>query len=308
MWYRSPGFFAYLLFPFAALYLIVIKLRRFLYRIGFLKVTQFSVPIIVVGNITVGGVGKSPLVAYLAQQLQKKGFKVGLVSRGYGGSDIGQPQCVTAESDPVCVGDEPVMLVRQTGCPMVVAKNRVAAVEKLLKESDCDVVISDDGLQHYALARDFEIAVIDGERKFGNGFCLPAGPLREPASRFKDVDLIVTNGIDMQLEPREICLIQDHQKTLAMTEKPIHLVTAIGNPSRFIQSVESLGFTVIPHIFPDHYFFGKEDLDYGPDAIVVMTEKDAVKCKHLVDDRHYVLTTKLLVSPRVLSKVVNSIE
>lgn len=303
MWYRAPGIVAYLLFPFSLLYLCVITLRRLFYKIGILKVTTFPVPIIIVGNITVGGVGKSPLVAYLAKQLQQKGLKVGLVSRGYGGSDIGSPQRVTAESDPTCVGDEPVMLAQQTGCPMVVGKDRVAAVEALLSESHCDVVISDDGLQHYALARDFEIAVIDGERQFGNGFCLPAGPLREPTSRFKDVDLMVTNGTTMQLQPRVIQSIQDPQKTLISLDKPIHLVTAIGNPDRFIHSVESLGFDVIPHTFSDHYFFSKEDLDYGPDAIVVMTEKDAVKCKGMVDERHYVLTTELVVDPVVLLEV-----
>lgn len=209
LWYKKH-FLVYFLRPFSWAYRMVMALRRWLYRLGIKKTTRFSVPVVVIGNITVGGAGKTPLVIELADWLRRKGWRPGLVSRGYGGSATQLPYAVKADSDPRLVGDEAVLLASKTACPVVVCKDRVAAVAALLQDSDCNIVLSDDGLQHLALGRDIEIAVIDGERRLGNGFCLPAGPLREPEKRLKTVDFIVTNGHaltsewSMNLAPGEI--------------------------------------------------------------------------------------------------------
>ena len=193
-WYtRSPWLL--LLTPLSLLFRVVVGARRLAYRVGIKRSTRVSLPVIVVGNITVGGTGKTPLVVWLAGYLREKGHAPGIVSRGYGGTASHWPQQVRADSDPAVVGDEAVLLAATTGCPMAVAPDRVAAAQALVDQGGCDVIISDDGLQHYALQRDIEIAVIDGVRRFGSGFLLPAGPLREPLKRLQQVDLVVVNGL-----------------------------------------------------------------------------------------------------------------
>ena len=180
--------------PLGFLFSDAVKFRKFLYRLGVLKTHTLPVPVIVVGNITVGGTGKTPLIIWLARFLKDSGFKPGIISRGYGGQAESWPQWVAANSDAKNVGDEALLIAKQTGCPMAVGPLRVDAANMLLKQADCNVILSDDGLQHYALNRDIEIAVIDGERRFGNGYCLPAGPLREPIERLQSVDFIIVNG------------------------------------------------------------------------------------------------------------------
>lgn len=285
LWHtRTP--LVWLLLPLSALYCAVVSGRRWAYRVGIRKIRRLDVPVIVVGNLTVGGTGKTPLVTWLAQFLRQHGYRPGLIARGYGGKASQWPQAVTAESDPALVGDEPVLLARATGCPMRVAPDRVAAARALLAEHDCNVILSDDGLQHYALGRDIEIAVIDGERRFGNGHCLPAGPLREPASRLKDVDLIVANGaaqageFAMQVHAGEaINLVSGERRALeSFRGQPVHAVAGIGHPARFFTALQDAGLTVEPHAFPDHHAFRPEDLAFD-DGAVLMTEKDAVKCR-----------------------------
>jgi len=279
-----------LLLPLALLFAVLAGMRRMLYRVGVLRVRRFGVPVLVVGNITVGGTGKTPLVIWMAEHLRRLGWRPGIVSRGYGGAASHWPQQVRADSDPTSVGDEAVMLAAATGCPTCVGPDRPAAVEALLGHTDVNLVISDDGLQHYALGRDLEIAVIDGARRLGNGFLLPAGPLREPASRLRRVDMVVVNGqarpgeFSMKLHQPEIrpLLGGAPAETGRFAGHRVHAVAAIGNPQRFFDLLGRLGIQVEAHPFPDHHPFRAEDLWFDDGLPILMTEKDAVKCRRLV--------------------------
>lgn len=285
-WYDDPTAGIWLR-PLGLGYCYVVAFRRFLYRSGVLRQHRVPVPVIVVGNITVGGTGKTPLIIWLAQLLKTNGYKPGIISRGYGGASETWPQRVFVDSDVKSVGDEAVLIARHADCPMAVGPERIKAVELLLDHGQCDVVLSDDGLQHYALGRDIEIAVIDGNRQFGNGRCLPAGPLREPRSRLNEVDFVVVNGpktqdedYTMHMEGRfavnlftgEVKPLQEFASTVC------HAVAGIGNPDRFFASLEEAGLKFTSHRFPDHHVFEPDDLlfDTGP---LLMTEKDAVKCE-----------------------------
>jgi ATP-binding cassette, subfamily B, bacterial MsbA len=278
------------LVPLSYLYQLLASLRR-----SWLTKRQrwkSPVPIIVVGNISVGGTGKSPLVIGIVQYLKGLGLRPGVVSRGYGGNSAHYPKEVTTTSSSSEVGDEPLMIYKRTGVPVVVDPDRVRAVKELTSDHECDVVVSDDGLQHYALGRDIEIAVVDGARGLGNGLCLPAGPLREPASRLEEVDLVVVNGDDrelqlgsaarfslMQLKPvRFVNMTSGEGEPLdSFGGKTVRAVVGISHPQRFFNTLESLGLVVIPHEFPDHHAFTIEDVTFDDNLPVVMTEKDAVK-------------------------------
>ena len=286
-WYKKFSVFSVLLSPLALLYAAIMRVRYFLYRKNILKSIHFSVPVVVVGNITVGGTGKTPLVMAIAEHFKNLGYRPGLVSRGYGGKARIWPQWVTENSDPNLVGDEPILLVQKTKLPMVVAPDRVAAVLMLLKKTDCNLVVSDDGLQHLAMGRTCEIVIVDAERQFGNGLCLPAGPLREPISRLKTVNAIVMNGdcvrnsvFSMELLPQDLQSISENLAASPPTPPMrVHAVAGIGNPERFFLQLEHLGFEIIRHAFSDHYVFLKTDLEFGDDLPIIMTEKDAVKCR-----------------------------
>lgn len=305
-WYGRRNLVSYSLSPFAMAYASVVALRRWLFRVGVKKSYRFPLPIIVVGNITVGGVGKTPLVVYIAQLLKKNGYRPGIVSRGYKGKATTWPCNVTASSDPLQVGDEAVMLAQQINCPLVVAPDRVAAVKQLLAQHPCDVVISDDGLQHYRLQRDIEIAVIDGERRLGNQFCLPAGPLRETAARLKQVDMVVCQGnavnheYQLQLVLQKIYQLTQPQKEInieLLKQQKVHAIAAIGHPQRFFNQLKKLGFDIIVHAFPDHYVFKREDIIFDDNAMVLMTAKDAVKCGQFADQRHYCMSVRAMIMP-----------
>ncbi|MBL4680080.1 MAG: tetraacyldisaccharide 4'-kinase [Pseudomonadales bacterium] len=285
-WYSNRNWVK-LLAPVSYLYSVIAAFRR-----KNIKVWQAPVPVIVVGNINVGGTGKSPLVAWLASQLILKGYKPGIVSRGYLGRAETYPLEVTALTDPIEAGDEAVMLARKTDCPVVVDPKRINAVKLLLDVYDCDIVISDDGLQHYALGRDVEIAVVDATRGLGNGFCLPAGPLREPPSRLKEVDFVIVNGkntIQLPCQYRSMNLISQglirltNDKAVfdSLSNNTIHAVAGIGNPVRFFDTLRSEGYEVIEHAFDDHHRFDLTDISFGDSLPVVMTEKDAIKCRLL---------------------------
>ncbi len=307
IWYQKH-ILSYFLWPLSLLYRVIIAGRSYLYRKKIKKTIHFPVPVIIIGNITVGGTGKTPLVISIAKWLVQQGWRPGIVSRGYRGRvNKNQVQEVLASSDPRWVGDEAVLLVQSTGCPMFIGKNRVAAVTALLNQSNCNIVLSDDGLQHLALGREIEIAVIDGQRRFGNGFCLPAGPLREPISRLKTVDFRITNGEaegnewPTQLKQGEIYQITDPSRIFKpemVQGKIIHAVAGIGHPQRFFNSLTVLGLTIIPHAYPDHYQFQAKDLNFGPDAWVIMTEKDAVKCRSFADERHWCLPVTSSLDPQ----------
>ncbi|HEX7025845.1 MAG TPA: lipid A export permease/ATP-binding protein MsbA [Gammaproteobacteria bacterium] len=291
MWYGShPA--AQLLAPFGYLFHMLASARRWLYRAKILSSQRFNVPVVVVGNITVGGTGKTPLVIWLANYLKRQGYRPGIISRGYKGKSKQWPLAVSADSDPRIVGDEAALIVRRTHCPMVIGPDRREAVNRLLSENDCDIVISDDGLQHYALRRDIEIVVADGARGFGNGMLLPAGPMREPKSRLKSVDYIVTNGATlpdaypMYVKGEQLVNLVKESKTEKLKTwagKKVHAVAAIGNPQRFFDLLRYAGLHVVEHPFPDHHEFHMNDLVFEEPLPIVMTEKDAVKCRQFLD-------------------------
>jgi tetraacyldisaccharide 4'-kinase len=267
-----------------------------------LKARRVGVPVIVVGNITAGGTGKTPTTVWLAQCLSERGFSPGIVSRGYGGSKSSSPMRVDVASDPAVVGDEPVLLARRSGCPVVVDRDRVRAAQMLV-EDGVDIVIADDGLQHLRLGRDYEICVIDGHRGLGNRFVLPAGPLRETATRLADVDQVLVNGrlaqpaataieqnaIRFDLAATEVCRLNGSlsRSIDRFTGMTVHGVAAIGNPVRFFDLLRGEGLQVIEHSFPDHAVLGPRDLEYSDDFDILMTEKDAVKFGTKVSDRFW---------------------
>lgn len=296
-WYaRSP--WLVLLTPLSLLFRMLVAMRRLAYRHGLLRSHKLPVPVIIVGNITVGGSGKTPLVAWLVDYLRGKGYHPGIVARGYGGKASSWPQQVRQDSDPAIVGDEAVLLAVLTGCPMAVGPNRFAAASALVKYNDCDVIVADDGLQHYALQRDIEIAVIDGVRRFGTGFMLPAGPLREPVSRLGETDLVVVNGLGgggehpMRLKRGVLRNLLDEKRTCKLEtfrQQRVHAVAGIGNPERFFQALrETLG-KVETHAFPDHHLFTEQDIRFNDDAPVLMTAKDAVKCRRFATGKEWYL-------------------
>ncbi|NOQ65165.1 MAG: tetraacyldisaccharide 4'-kinase [Methyloprofundus sp.] len=294
-WYKDH-FVGTFLMPFSFMYTDAMRFRRWMYKHGHKPVTKLPVPVIIVGNITVGGTGKTPLVIYLAQQLKAQGFKPGVISRGYGGESEVWPQKVTLESDPLKVGDEPLLLVQYSGCPVAVGPVRADSARLLLETEACDVIISDDGLQHYALDRDIEIVVIDGVRRFGNNFCLPSGPLREPQERIREVDFVICNGgvaeegeILMQLEGAYAVNMQTQERKLLTDFKGLkcHALAGTGNPQRFFDSLSKLEIDCQTHSFPDHYIYTAKEIAYkGADAIF-MTEKDAVKCVSFATEQHW---------------------
>lgn len=285
-WYR-PGPIPWVLLPFSWLYCLLVALRRLLYRVSILRRHRVSAPVIVVGNITVGGSGKTPLVIWLARHLRTLGYRPGIVTRGYGGRSKTWPRLVMADTGTAEVGDEPVLIARHAGCPVMADPDRVRAARALLTQQQCDLILSDDGLQHYRLARDIEIAVIDGERRFGNGFCLPAGPLREPIGRLQQADLTITLGAARAGEHRMDLVETGYRAVEGGAVKPldtfrgqhVHALAGIGNPGRFFGHLRKLGVQPSEHPFPDHYEYREADLRFGDNLPVIMTEKDAVKCR-----------------------------
>ncbi len=311
-WYRK-SVVSFALLPLSWLYLLLSALRRNLYRSGVLRRTRLSVPVVVVGNITVGGTGKTPLVVWLSKLLRQQGYRPGIVARGYRGRSTQWPVFVTAQSDPDQVGDESVLLARSSACPVMAAPDRVLAARKLVEEHDCNVIVSDDGLQHYAMARDIEIAVIDGARRFGNGYCLPAGPLREPTTRLRDVHVRVTNGVPragelgMRLQPlcfRSVSAPGSERPTDAFGGERVHALAGIGNPARFFQQLRELDIDPIERALPDHYRYRPQDIEFTDDAPVIMTEKDAVKCQAFADQRCWYLEVEAQPDPALAEEIL----
>lgn len=306
-WYRG-GIATLPLLPLAWLFGLVIAARRFAYRAGWLTRTRVAAPVIVVGNITVGGTGKTPLVIWLAQWLAQQGWRPGIVCRGYKGKADKWPQIVTARSDPGLVGDEPVLLARRTGCAVAAGPDRVTAAQMAIG-AGCNILVADDGLQHYALVRDIEIAVVDGERRFGNGQLLPAGPLREPVSRLGDVDLVVANGAAQADEyPMTLAGETFYRLDGAVTRpaaafhgRRLHAIAGTGNPARFFDHLSQLGLTFVAHAFPDHHVYTIDEVRFEQDAVVVMTEKDAVKFPPKLDGEYWYLPVDAQLDPRFIA-------
>jgi len=299
-WYGG-AFWLHFLRPLSALFFLITVVRKFLYQRGFKKSYHSPIPVIVVGNITVGGAGKSPLVSYLVKQLQGLGYAPGVVSRGYGATnDLSEAKLVSRDSLPSEVGDEPLMLKRKLDCVVAVSPNRAKAIELLLSQG-CDIVIADDGLQHLAMARDIEICVFDSQRLWGNGRLLPSGPLREPLSVLNRVNYLVLNGgvpelgitcskscVGMHLKPENLVSLSggDSKPLLNFKGQRVNAIAGIGNPERFFNTLESLGILVERIPFADHHDFQVSDFKGLNDELIIMTEKDAVKCRSLAVDKH----------------------
>jgi tetraacyldisaccharide 4'-kinase len=323
-WYEGGKSYVALL-PLAGLYWLIIEARRFLYRIGALRTRAASVPVIVVGNITAGGTGKTPTVVWLTQALREGGFNPGIVSRGYGGSRSGTSMRVDAESAPAVVGDEPVLIAMRTGCPVVVDEDRARAASMLVDDG-ADLVIADDGLQHYALHRDYEICVIDGSRGIGNGLLLPAGPMRETLARIEEVDQVLVNGrvrqdtsgmptevqnaIEFDLVASEVCRLNGSltRPIDRFAGSTVHGVAAIGNPGRFFDLLRSHGMQVIEHAFPDHAAISPAELDFADNFDILMTEKDAVKFGQRAANRFWYVPVDASIDPLDAGPWVRQIE
>lgn len=283
-WYKKRPLYLLsmiLLLPVSGLFCLLVEIRHAGYRIGMAKSRRVPVPVIVVGNITVGGTGKTPLIIALASWLQQQGYRPAVISRGYGRKSEEEITRVTAENSAEEAGDEPLLIASATGVPVYVGVDRVAVAERAVMDQSCNLILSDDGLQHYRLHRDIEIAVVDGERRLGSGLCLPAGPLRERRDRLQQVDAVVVNGEDMRLQPQPLYLLgREPGDKISLDElagKTVHAVAGIGNPERFFTMLRHSGIEVITHPFPDHHQYNDEELNFADAHPVVTTEKDAVK-------------------------------
>ncbi|MGF1546522.1 MAG: tetraacyldisaccharide 4'-kinase [Thiotrichales bacterium] len=296
-WYHN-GPVAFALWPLSLAYCALARWRR--KRLSRqVKVPARGVPVIVVGNITVGGTGKTPVVIWLADYLKVHGYRPGIVSRGYGGRDLRTPQQVTSNSDAREVGDEALLIARRTACPTWVCADRTAAMDALLRDERISVVISDDGLQHYRMHRDIEIAMIDGARRFGNGLCLPAGPLREGTARLDEVEFRLVSGaladdgeFAVEYSGDELVNLQNPSRRILLADlkgSAVHAVAGLGNPARFFRRLEDAGLRITRHDHPDHHQYRREDLDFTDHQPIVMTEKDAVKCALLANPRIWYL-------------------
>ncbi|MCX2962040.1 tetraacyldisaccharide 4'-kinase [Rodentibacter caecimuris] len=303
-WY-SHSKLAWLLLPFSLLFWLISQTRRMLFSLGFIAVYRAAKPVVIVGNLSVGGNGKTPVVVWLAEEMKKRGWRVGVISRGYGSHANTYPLLVTADTPPFEGGDEPVLIAKRTGVPVVISPNRRQAIELLLHQADCDIIISDDGLQHYKLQRDVEIVVMDAERGLGNGFVLPAGPLRELPARLKNVDLIITNGgknqysdVVMSLLPRYAINLKTNEKRLLNEFSSGAAIAGIGHPQRFFTMLEKLGIKLLQtQGFQDHQHFEVAQLEkFSQNQPLFMTEKDAVKCREFAKENWWYVPVEAEIS------------
>lgn len=311
--WQQFGVMQIVLHPLAWLFAGVTWVRRCLYALRLLKQHKLAVPVIVVGNISVGGTGKTPLVIYLVEQLRHAGYAPGVISRGYGGTQTG---AVTSESDPLLYGDEPVLIAKRTGVPVWVNPDRVQAGQGLLNANpSCDVILSDDGLQHYRLHRDIEIIVVNARHSLGNQQLLPAGPLREPIRRFSQVNAIVNTCksplpdtvcvhtlppvFSMQLNMQGVYQLNGTQKISLqdLKSKPVVAIAGIGHPERFFNFIKGLGLQCDYHAFKDHHAFTQADFEPFASKTILMTEKDAVKCKALALSDAWYLPVSAMLAP-----------
>ncbi|MBI2307867.1 MAG: tetraacyldisaccharide 4'-kinase [Rhodocyclales bacterium] len=324
LWYRRGFAFQLLpLLPLSWLFGVLSGLRRFAYRHGWLAAERLPVPVLVVGNLVAGGAGKTPLTLWLLEALRARGRRPGIVSRGYGAA-ADTPRLVAPDDSPALVGDEPLLLARRSGAPVAVCRNRVAAARALLAaHPECDLIVADDGLQHYRLVRDVELVLFDG-RGAGNGRLLPAGPLREPLARLRHADAVVWNGspslalpagappaFAMRLEGVAFHALADPARRCAaadLADRKLHALAGIGDPSRFFRQLEALGLSFVAHPFPDHHAYAAADLDFGADAVLLMTEKDAVKCAGLIAGEAWVLPVSAVVDDGLIETILEKLD
>ncbi|MBU0688261.1 MAG: tetraacyldisaccharide 4'-kinase [Gammaproteobacteria bacterium] len=317
-WYRvSP--LHLLLYPLSLIFRLLAALRRGMFRFGLLASVKLPVPVIVIGNITVGGTGKTPLTLWLAQQLIAAGWQPAIISRGYRSEGDTSARAVRKDDSANQVGDEPLLMARRALCPVWIGRDRPAAALALLHaHPECDVIISDDGLQHYRLQRDVEIAVIDGIRRFGNGMLLPAGPLREPVSRLLEVDAVVINGgspdtedgVLMSLHGTQFRNLLDPTQTRSAADFDglhVHAIAGIGHPDRFFRHLQQLGLQPDTHAFPDHHRYTGEEITPQHADAILMTEKDAVKCAAFATNKHWVLQVEAQVAPPLFNLITEKL-
>ncbi len=325
LWYGDSRV-AIALLPFSWLYCALVRVRALAYRVGLLRRSCLDCRVIVVGNIAVGGTGKTPLVIAIAKRAQQAGLRVGILTRGYLGRAEHWPQQVDGSSDPGQVGDEAVLLARKTGAEVFAGPDRVASGRALLQASPCDLLICDDGLQHYALQADTEIALVDITRGQGNGLCLPAGPLREPVSRLRSVDAVVALGDNRDNRddrdaagwPYSMCLVPGAARNVADPSNDrglasfhghtLHAVAGIGNPERFFTTLRAAGLSIQAHPFADHHPFSAADLEFGDGNPVLMTEKDALKCEQFAQHNWWFVPIEAQPDARLehwLAKLLN---
>ena len=305
------------LLPLSGLYGLVSNLIRLSYRLGLRKSWRAPVPVVVVGNLTAGGNGKTPVVVWLVEQLQQRGIRVGVVSRGYGGKAGHYPLVLDAHTSSDQAGDEPVLIFQRTGAAVAVSPVRCEAVQALLAGNQPQIIITDDGLQHYALARDYEIVVVDGIRRFGNGWWLPAGPMRERESRLRDVDAVITNGgtpqtgeIAMHLAPSQAVNLLTGEKRDASTLTEVVAMAGIGHPPRFFATLEKLGVTPVnTHGLADHQALTEADVAAlaRPEQTLLMTEKDAVKCRAFAHANWWYLPVDAQIASPAADKLLTDI-
>ncbi len=315
-WY-SKNILSIFLLPLSWLFRCVSFGRRIIYQASASKKNLQNCQIIVVGNLTVGGAGKTPFVSYLAQRCMEHDLTVGIIARGYGREDESQLIEVMQNSNPAQVGDEAHMLKQQLNCPIAVSAKRIEAAKYLHDKYQLDLIISDDGLQHYKLPRDYEIIIVDGEREFGNGYCLPAGPLREPVSRLDQANLIISNGTNAaylyqyKLDYKDLHPLQGSAENKILNSfkgQKVHAVAGIGNPKRFFTVLEDVGLLVIPHVFPDHYTYKQTDIEFNDNLPIIMTEKDAVKCKQFSKTNAWYLPVVVVPNKPLDDQISNLLE
>ncbi|KZN32819.1 MULTISPECIES: tetraacyldisaccharide 4'-kinase [Pseudoalteromonas] len=311
-WYKPVGLINILLLPLSALFWLISGCRRVLFRLGIKSSYKASVPVMIVGNIGIGGNGKTPFVLWLVPYLQSLGLKVAVISRGYGAKPPHTPYQVSNESTALQAGDEPLLIYKRLGCDVVIGADRQASIEYLIENNEPDIIVSDDGLQHYQLDRDIEVCIVDNERRFGNGFLLPAGPLRELPKRLKTVDLTVFNGSIKEdgysLNTTGIFSVKTGLPVSGFTPKGI-AVSAIGNPARFEKSLKANGVNIIQsRHFADHHMFTEQDFDTVSKNNLFMTEKDAVKCQSFAKDNWYFLRVDAVPSEGLITKLHNLLD
>lgn len=327
---HSKNWLACLLLPVSGIFFAAVKIRSFFFRSGLLRTASFNLPIIVVGNISVGGTGKTPIVTAVVKQLQAAGLNPAIVSRGYGATDNSKPLMVTDSTNVEDAGDEPKLLAALTGVPVCICATRADAVCQLARQTNVDVIVSDDGMQHYAMPRQYEIAVVDGLRGLGNGWMLPAGPLREPRSRLRSVSIIAVQrsmnekelsktdidsliGLTLPdtactgsfvLEPNALHAIGDSPSATmsGFAGKSVHAVAGVGNPSRFFRALEHAGLKVIEHPMQDHHQFSADDVEFNDELPVFVTAKDAVKLRSLDASfkQHYEVSVETVLDANLL--------
>lgn len=318
-WYGQRPIWFFI--PLAGVFAALTAVRRWCYRRGILQVMELPVPVIVVGNITVGGTGKTPFVIWFTQMLQMQGYRPGIITRGYGGQSEQWPLAVTPQTDPMLAGDEAVLLAIRTQVPVMAGPNRVQAAQYLLKDNSVNVIISDDGLQHYRLARALSVILLDGQRYLGNGWRLPAGPLREPAVRLKEADFVIckvdstlnaaqpAGALALRLSLEHAINISDgSSRPLAeFAGRQVHAVAGIGHPQQFFEALKKHGLLVDGRALPDHTELSQADLSFGDDVPVLMTEKDAIKCRGLRLPHHWYVPATVEFAEEDVARILKSI-